>query len=74
LEIAYSIGVSLASSVHGVPRLTFDVDLVADLNPGQIDDLAEQLASDFYVDRLTITEALRLLGLQRDPSCERLQI
>lgn len=31
LEIPYHVGGSLASSVHGVPRQTNDLDLVADL-------------------------------------------
>ena len=37
LGIRYYAGGSVASSVHGVPRYTGDVDLVADLAPEQTD-------------------------------------
>lgn len=30
-EVAYHLGGSMASSVHGIPRQTHDLDLVADL-------------------------------------------
>jgi hypothetical protein len=42
LEIRYAIGGSVASSAHGVPRTTLDVDLVVDLKADQIDDLAAE--------------------------------
>ena len=43
-EIPYSIGGSVASSTHGIPRTTMDVDLVADIKPDQIDELVEALS------------------------------
>ena len=33
LGVAYHVGGSLASTIHGVPRQTLDADLVADLGP-----------------------------------------
>ena len=50
LEIPYAIGGSVASSEHGIPRTTFDVDLVTDLRWEMIDELAELLAPEFYAD------------------------
>jgi hypothetical protein len=39
MEVGYSIGGSVASSEHGIPRTTLDVDLVVDLKPHQIENL-----------------------------------
>jgi hypothetical protein len=58
LEIPYSIGGSVASSAHGIPRATMDVDLVADINPDQVDELVAVLQAEFYADAATIREAL----------------
>lgn len=50
--IPYMVTGSLASSYHGEPRATRDIDIVVDPEPealaGFVDDL---LAADFYVDR-----------------------
>jgi hypothetical protein len=59
LGIAYYAGGSVASSVHGVPRYTQDVDLVADLKPEQTELLASKLNSKFYADAGQMREALR---------------
>ena len=58
LGIPFLIGGSLASSAHGVPRATMDVDLVADLKRDQIAPLADALGSDFYADARAMEEAL----------------
>ena len=49
LGIPYLIGGSLASSVHGEPRSTNDVDVVADLRPGQVAPLLTALGPEYYV-------------------------
>jgi hypothetical protein len=59
LEIDYLLGGSLASSIHGFPRSTQDIDLVADLRPEQVDPLAEALQADFYLDDERIRSAVR---------------
>jgi hypothetical protein len=59
LGIMYYAGGSVASSIHGVPRYTKDVDLVADLAPEQTDSLASRLNTDFYADAGQMREALR---------------
>src|ERR1700685_2948979 len=59
LGIRYYAGGSVASSIHGVPRYTKDVDLVADLGPEQIESLASKLNTDFYADAGQMREALR---------------
>lgn len=50
LGISYHLGGSLASSLHGVPRQTRDVDLVVDLPLSAIPRLVSRLEKDFYVD------------------------
>jgi len=59
LGIPYLIGGSLASSVHGKPRLTHDADLVADIKEDQVAAFVSALAADFYVDELAIRRAIR---------------
>lgn len=59
LEICYHVGGSYASSVHGVPRQTHDIDLVADLTLAQATLLALRLGPSFYSDRDQIVTAVR---------------
>jgi hypothetical protein len=60
LGIRYYAGGSVASSVHGVPRYTQDIDLVAELKVEQADRLAARLSSDFYADANQMREAIRV--------------
>ena len=50
LGIRYLVGGSLASSLHGIPRATQDVDIVADLAENQIEEIAALLSQSFYID------------------------
>ena len=58
LGISFFAGGSLASSVHGMPRATRDVDLVADLTPSQAGALVREIGGEFYLDPDTIRDAL----------------
>ena len=57
--IEYCIGGSVASSAYGIARATMDVDLVANLEPGQVDRFVEALENDYYIDAAMIGEAIR---------------
>jgi hypothetical protein len=57
MEVAYSIGGSVASSEHGIPRTTLDVDLVVDLRADQIEEFAALLHDGFYADAALIRES-----------------
>jgi len=59
LGVPYLIGGSVASIIHGEPRLTNDIDLVADIREEQIPQLVAALETDFYVDDLAIRRAIR---------------
>lgn len=58
LKIHYMIGGSLASSLHGIPRATQDIDIVADIKLNKVKELVNILKMDFYIDEDMIKEAL----------------
>ena len=59
LGVRYCIGGSVASSVYGEVRTTFDVDIVADLDTTHIDALVAAVQSDFHVVDDSIRRAVR---------------
>lgn len=69
LGVDYHVGGSFASSVHGVPRQTNDVDLVVDLPAATVPRLAATLRQAFYLDEDRILEAVR-----RRSSCNLLHL
>jgi hypothetical protein len=58
LGIPYLVGGSLASSLHGIPRATQDVDIVAELTQRDVAGLVEALRGGFYLDEDAIREAI----------------
>ena len=62
LGVAYHIGGSLASSAHGIPRMTVDVDLVAELRPEHVRPFAARLREEYYIDELTVGNAVARRG------------
>jgi len=59
LGVDYFVGGSVASSVHGRPRTTDDIDVVAAIGGPQTDDFVRALGKDFYVDGDMIRDAIR---------------
>jgi hypothetical protein len=61
LAVRWVVGGSIASSVHGEPRATLDVDMVVDLRRRHERQFVADLAHDYYVDaeavRTAVTEA-----------------
>jgi len=55
----YHVGGSFASSIHGVPRTTQDIDIVVDLPPREIPALVRSLSPDFFVQEDVVREAVR---------------
>ena len=47
LEIPYYVGGSVASTIYGKIRTTHDIDIIADINPEQIEDIVEALHEEF---------------------------
>ena len=62
IGIAYMIGGSIASSVHGVFRYTNDADIVADIRAEHIAPLVAALERDYYVDGDMIRDAVQEAG------------
>ena len=58
LGVPYYVGGSVASSSHGIPRSTLDVDLVADLAPRHVAPLVEALHGDYYISRPAVSGAI----------------
>lgn len=59
LAVSYYIGGSVGSSVHGLPRLTIDVDLVADLRIEHVRPLVKLLEESYYIDADAVRDAIR---------------
>jgi hypothetical protein len=57
LEIPYEIGGSVASSAHGIPRTTMDVDLVVDFAAEKIEPFVEAVRDEFYADAAQMRES-----------------
>lgn len=55
----YQVGGSFASSVHGVPRQTRDIDLVVELPESAAETLEADFSRDFYVDASQVRRAVR---------------
>lgn len=62
IGIPYAIGGSLASITHGVIRNTQDADIIADILPDQISRFTNALKAEFYVDPLSIMDAILQRG------------
>ena len=58
LGVRHHVDGSFASSIHGVPRQTRDLDLVAELTPGHVAPFAALLQADFYLDEVSMLRAI----------------
>jgi hypothetical protein len=54
----YFVGGSVASSLHGEPRATNDIDIVVAMMPHRVRQFAEELGADFEVDQDMLRDAL----------------
>ncbi len=59
LGIEYHLGGSYASSIHGIPRQTQDIDFVVDLDEASVIMLLDRLPDDYYRDAEAAGEAVR---------------
>lgn len=59
LGILYYIGGSISSSIHGIPRTTMDIDIIADIKPEHVEALYLSLEPGYYIDKDMIREAIR---------------
>jgi hypothetical protein len=59
LDLPFMIGGSLASSIHGQPRSTQDVDLIAPVEEKHVDAIVAGVQADFYVSAPMLRDAIR---------------
>lgn len=59
LGVDYHLGGSYASSIHGVPRQTQDVDLVVDLDEASVEALLVRLPDGYYSDLDSARDAVQ---------------
>lgn len=59
LGVRWFLGGSLASSIHGVPRATFDADIMADIRPQHVRPFLRALGDDWYADEGAMRDAIR---------------
>lgn len=59
LNVPYLVGGSVASSIHGMPRTTQDVDFVAAMTAEQVPPFVAALQDECYVDADMIYDAIR---------------
>ncbi len=59
LGVRWFLGGSLASSIHGVPRATFDADIMADIRPPHVRPFLRALGDGWYADEGAIQDAIR---------------
>ncbi len=57
-ETLFLVGGSVASSAHGLARLTNDIDIVVDLPPGRAPEFCAAFGSAFYADRDRVSRAV----------------
>ena len=59
LGIPYLVGGSMASSVHGEPRSTNDIDIVADLRQERVRSLLDAVGEAYYVNEDAVRAAIQ---------------
>lgn len=59
IGVSYVIGGSFASSVHGEPRSTNDIDMVAELRQSDVNAFVDAIGADCYVSREAVADAVR---------------
>ncbi len=58
LGVRWFLGGSLASSIHGVPRATFDADIMADIRPQHVKRFLKGLGEAWYADEQAMQDAI----------------
>lgn len=58
LGVGYYVGGSVASSAHGVPRASLDVDLLAELRPEHVAPFCGRLQDSYYLDADRLRDAV----------------
>jgi hypothetical protein len=61
--IPYMISGSLAFNMYCIPRMSMDIDLVIELNLGNVNDFLEIFKTGYYIDKDTVIQEIKLHGM-----------
>jgi hypothetical protein len=61
--IAYMITGSIAANFYTVPRMTRDINIVAELGEQDVTRFISLFENDYYLDRQTVEQAVRTKGM-----------
>jgi hypothetical protein len=61
--IPYMISGSLAFNMYCIPRMSMDIDLVIELNLGNVNDFLEIFKTGYYIDKETVIQEIKLRGM-----------
>lgn len=61
--IDYMLTGSFASNMHGVPRTTYDADIVIEIERAPLDEFVRGLGNQFYVSREAVREAVSIRSM-----------
>jgi hypothetical protein len=56
------IGGSVASSLHGLPRATMDIDVIINISHFHVDSMMNAFSDEFYIDQDMVTDAVKSLS------------
>lgn len=62
-SIQYIVSGSIAGNFYAQPRMTRDVDIVIQLAHSDIDKIYNLFKDDFYIDKISVAEALKGRGM-----------
>lgn len=61
--ISYMVTGSIAANFYSVPRMTRDIDIVIEIRKEDVSRLLENFQKDFYIDRDSALEAIKIRGM-----------
>lgn len=59
IGISYMMTGSMAMSVYSIPRMTRDIDLVVEIEPGDVEKIVNLFSEDCYIDRDSVKQAVQ---------------
>lgn len=58
VDIPYMMTGSMAMAIYSIPRMTRDIDLVVEVEPGDVDKIVTLFSGDCYIDRESVSQAV----------------
>jgi hypothetical protein len=71
--VPYMLTGALAVNYHGMPRATHDVDVVVQISDANVDRIEALFKGDFFIDGLSVSNALHEFSMLHHPSRNRVE-